>query len=73
MSATTLRTLWHVAALAIAALLFVLLPFSLPVKAACAIAFWIADSAAGQFVFNRLASTAEKQRDLRDRVDHPPS
>ncbi len=73
MSATGLRALLHLCGLVVAALLFMLLPFSPWVNAAIAAVFWIMDGLFAEMLFNARASQGEKIRDLRDRTDHPPS
>jgi hypothetical protein len=73
MSAGHLRLAMHLLGLAVAAALWLLLPFSPVINGAIAALFWLADGAMAEAVFRQRATMPEKVADLRDRVDNPPS
>lgn len=73
MSATLLRTVLHVGGLVAAVLLFLFLPFSPLVNGLIAGFIWLMDGTLAEVLFKRLATMDEKLRDLRERVDNPPS
>lgn len=73
MSAGQLRLVMHLLGLAVAAALWLLLPFTPLINGAIAALFWLADGAMAEAVFSRRATQAEKAADLRDRLDNPPS
>jgi hypothetical protein len=73
MNPNALRAVMHLAALAVSAALFLFLPFSPLVNGLIALAYWIVDGAVTEWVYNRRATAEDKARDLRGRVDNPPS
>lgn len=59
--------------LVVAAVLVSFLPFDLMTNMAIAAGVWLTDGVVAEAVFRRRATAEERKRDLRERVDTPPS
>jgi len=72
-TAQIVQILLTLAGIALAVMVFLFGPFETLANGAIAFLIFIATGLAASFAYARLATTGEKIRDLRDRVDNPPS
>lgn len=72
-TAQIVQILLTLAGIALAVMVFLFGPFGMLANGAAAFVIFIATGLAASFAYARLATTPERIRDLRDRVDNPPS